>query len=80
MNRDNMKSNDDDFEMKDEYDFSNAVRGRFYSPKKVSTSIRIDDDVIMYFKRRASEEKTGYQTLMNAALREFMTHSAAKLH
>jgi len=75
-----MKSNDDDFEMKDEYDFSNAVRGRFYSPKKVSTSIRIDDDVIMYFKRRASEEKTGYQTLMNAALREFMMHSAAKLH
>ena len=75
-----MKSNDDDFDMKDEYDFSNAVRGRFYSPKKVSTSIRIDDDVIMYFKRRASEEKTGYQTLMNAALREFMMHSAAKLH
>jgi len=73
-----MKTPDDDFELKKEYDFSGAIRGRFYSPKKVSTSIRLDDDVIMYFKRKASEEKTGYQTLMNAALREFMQHSVTK--
>jgi len=78
MSKNNMKHNDDDFEMKSEYDFSEGVRGRFYSPKKISTSIRLDDDVIMYFKRKASEEKTGYQTLMNAALREFIQHSAGK--
>ena len=79
MSKDIMKHNDDnDFEMKPEYDFSGGVRGRFYSPRKISTSIRLDDDVILYFKRKASEEKTGYQTLMNAALREFIQHSALK--
>jgi len=34
--------------MKKEYDFSKGVRGRFYAPKKNSTTIRLDDDVILY--------------------------------
>lgn len=62
----------DDFVMKDDYDFSNGVRGRFYEPTKKSTTIRLDDDVILYFKKKASEDKIGYQTLMNAALREYI--------
>jgi len=60
------------FEMSEEYDFTSGVRARFYEPKKISTSIRLDDDVVMFFKRKASEEKIGYQTLMNSALREAM--------
>ena len=32
----------DDFQMKDEYDFSKGVRGLFYMPKKVFTQIRLD--------------------------------------
>ena len=72
MNEDNMKKSNDDFDMLPEYDFSNSIRGRFYQPKKISTSIRLDDDVILYFKKRASEDKIGYQTLMNMALREFI--------
>lgn len=78
MNKDNMKTSEDDFELLDHYDFSSGVRGRFYSPKKISTSIRLDDDVIMYFKRKATLEKTGYQTLMNAALRDYIQHSSSK--
>lgn len=66
----------DEFVMKDEYDFSNGVRGRFYEPTKKSTTIRLDDDVILYFKKKASEEKVGYQTLMNAALREYIKNHA----
>jgi len=62
------------FEMKAEYDFSTAVRGRFYQPKKVSTSIRLDDDILLYFRKKASEEKIGYQTLMNQALRDWIAH------
>lgn len=73
MNNANTKTTNDDFEMKDEYDFSNGIRGRFYQPKKVSTSLRLDDDVILFFKKRASEEKIGYQTLMNMALRAFIS-------
>ncbi len=67
-----MKAKDHEFILKDEYDFSKGIRGRFYSPHKKSTTIRLDDDIILYFKKKASEEKVGYQTLMNSALREFI--------
>lgn len=72
MSEDSMKKSEDVFEMRPEYDFSNAVRGRFYNPKKISTSIRLDDDIILFFKKKASESKIGYQTLMNMALREYI--------
>jgi len=72
MNKSNMKMSEGKFEMSEEYDFTSGVRARFYEPKKISTSIRLDDDVVMFFKRKASEEKNGYQTLMNSALREAM--------
>jgi len=67
-----MKKSEDVFELSPEYDFSGAVRGRFYNPKKISTSIRLDDDIILFFKKKASESKIGYQTLMNMALREYI--------
>lgn len=72
MSDSNMKTSEEVFEMRREYDFSNGIRGRFYQPKKVSTSIRLDDDIILYFKKKAGEDKVGYQTLMNMALREFI--------
>ncbi len=67
-----MKQSDDDFKMKQEYDFSEGIRGRFYTPHKKATTIRLDDDILLYFKKRAGEEKVGYQTLLNAALREYI--------
>jgi uncharacterized protein (DUF4415 family) len=67
-----MKTNEEIFELAPEYDFSKGIRGRFYQPKKVSTSIRLDDDILLYFKKKASEEKVGYQTLMNSVLRDFV--------
>ncbi|MEI8093289.1 MAG: BrnA antitoxin family protein [Spirochaetales bacterium] len=71
-----MRESEDLFELADEYDFSKGIRGRFYQPKKISTSIRLDDDVLLYFRKKAGEEKIGYQTLMNSALREFiLSHS-----
>jgi uncharacterized protein (DUF4415 family) len=74
MNEDNMKTSDQGFELKEEYDFSKGVRGRFYQPKKKTTTIRLDDDLILYFKKKAGEKKIGYQTLVNAALREYVHH------
>lgn len=74
MKENSMNHMDDDFELKDEYDFSNGVRGRFYTPHKKSTTIRLDDDVVLYFKKMAGEKKVGYQTLMNAALREYINN------
>jgi len=60
----------DKFEMEDEYDFSGGIRGRFYKPKKVPTTLRLDNDIILYFKKLASEKKVPYQTLINALLRK----------
>ncbi len=72
MNEIAMKHMEDDFEMQAEYDFSKGVRGRFYTPQKKATTIRLDDDIILYFKKLAGEKKVGYQTLMNLALRDYM--------
>lgn len=42
----------DDYEVKDEYDLTSGVRSRFYKSKKVSTTLRLDDDVLLYLKKR----------------------------
>lgn len=60
----------DDYEMKDEYEFSDGVRGRFYKPKKIPVSLRLDNDIVLFFKKLASEKKVPYQTLINALLRK----------
>lgn len=67
-----MKRLHEDFELKEEYDFSEGIRGRFYQPKKVSTTIRLDDDILLYFKKLATEKKIGYQTLLNSVLRNYV--------
>ena len=68
------RSDWDNYELPEEYDFSGkeAVRGRFYSPRKKSITIRLDDDVVVYFRKLAGIKKVGYQSLINAALRERM--------
>jgi len=60
----------DDYEMLDEYDFNGGIRGRFYEPKKIPVSLRLDNDIVLYFKKLASEQKVPYQTLINAVLRK----------
>ena len=60
----------DEYEIQDEYDFTDGVRGRFYEPKKIPVSLRLDNDIILFFKKLASEKKVPYQTLINALLRK----------
>jgi len=62
----------DDFELEDNYEFDDAVRGRFYKPKKIPTSMRLDNDILIFLKKQASEKKIAYQTLINNLLREYM--------
>ena len=69
-----MKEMKDDYTLKDEYDFSQGIRARFYRSKKISTTIRLDDDIVLYFKKMSSEQKMGYQTMLNSALREYIRH------
>ncbi len=56
-------------EMPEWTDFSNAVRGRFYRPVKKQVTLRLDADLIEWFKTQQGGAR-GYQTAINAALRE----------
>jgi uncharacterized protein (DUF4415 family) len=57
--------------MREEYDFTKASRGAVIaSPGKTRITIMLDDDVIEAFRARAEKAGTGYQTLINAALRD----------
>jgi uncharacterized protein (DUF4415 family) len=49
-------------------DWSGAVRGGLYRPVKRLTSLRLDADLLEWFKRGGD----GYQTRINAALREYV--------
>jgi uncharacterized protein (DUF4415 family) len=59
--------------MRKEYDFNNARRGLVVPipPGKTRITIRIDDDVLQWFKDQVHGAGGGnYQTLLNAVLRE----------
>ena len=61
--------------MRDEYDFSRGKRGAVIrpAPGKRRITIRIDDDVLQWFKRQVHEAGGGsYQTLINHGLRTFI--------
>lgn len=49
-------------------DWDNAERGRFWRPIKRSITIRLDADVIDWFRRHEPK----YQTAINRVLREHM--------
>jgi len=57
--------------MKREYNFSRGMRGKFYRPKKIQKTIRIDKDVLEYYQRMAIENGIPYQTLINLTLKKF---------
>ena len=56
-----------------EYDFSQGKRGAVesVSPGKSRITIRIDDDILAWFRREVHEQGGGnYQTLINDALKQ----------
>ena len=64
--------------MRKHYDFSKAKRGPVVRiPKgKTRITIRLDDDVLVWFKGQVHGEGGGnYQSLINAALREHIKRS-----
>jgi uncharacterized protein (DUF4415 family) len=63
--------------MKLNYDFSKARRGAVIPPSgnKVRITIRLDKDIVEWFKSRVEESGGGnYQTLLNNALHEYITN------
>jgi uncharacterized protein (DUF4415 family) len=58
--------------MRKEYDFTKGVRGAVVQPDpgKVRITIRLDEDVIDWFRNQVNAAGGGnYQTLINKALR-----------
>ncbi|HZX71983.1 MAG TPA: BrnA antitoxin family protein [Rhodanobacter sp.] len=56
--------------MRKEYDFSGGKRGAVLpSSGKTRITIMLDNDVLEYFRERADSRGTGYQTMINAALK-----------
>lgn len=61
--------------MKKAYDFKDAKRGAVLAPPpgKTRITIRIDDDLLDWFKKRVHEAGGGsYQTMINDALRTYV--------
>ena len=59
--------------MKAEYDFSKGKRGAIVAQKgKTRITIYIDNSVLDEFRARAERAGTGYQTMMNEALKAFL--------
>jgi uncharacterized protein (DUF4415 family) len=59
--------------MKKEYDFKNARRGAVVPQKgKTRITIYVDNDVLEEFRERADAAGSGYQTMINEALRQHL--------
>ena len=58
-------------------DWSGAKRGLFYRPVKQQLTLRLDADVIAWFKEH-TDSGEGYQTRINRALREYAQAQAPK--
>jgi uncharacterized protein (DUF4415 family) len=58
-------------EMAEIRDWSGARRGALYRPVKRQLTLRLDADLVEWFKHQAGGGE-GYQTRINAALREYV--------
>ena len=58
-------------------DWSGARRGVFFRPVKQQLTLRIDADIVAWFKRQTKKGQ-GYQTRINRALREYVEQRAKK--
>lgn len=72
-----MKDEDIDFSdippLTDDF-WKNAQRGRFYRPIKQQLTLRVDADVVDWFKQQGG----GYQTRINQALRDYVEDQRRK--
>jgi len=51
--------------------WNGAQRGLFYRPVKQQLTLRLDSDIVAWFKSKMQKGK-GYQTRINQALREYV--------
>jgi len=69
--------------MRNEYDFSKGKRGPVIAPdpNKVRITIRLDADIVKFFKEQVHTAGGGnYQTMINNVLREYLQESRLPLN
>ncbi|MDR1686183.1 MAG: BrnA antitoxin family protein [Desulfovibrio sp.] len=68
----NLKQKDDkDIDLSDIpeiLDWTGAIRGKFYRPLKRQVSMRLDADIVAWFKNKYPK----YQTAINSVLRQYV--------
>jgi uncharacterized protein (DUF4415 family) len=75
-----MKTNHTE-DMREEYDFSQGKRGAVLPHAgKTRITIWIDTEILDWFRAMADREGRGYQTALNAALRQYTQQNAQPLH
>ena len=66
--------------MRSDYDFSKGARGAIVKQTgKTRISIFIDNSILEEFKTRAEQAGSGYQTMMNEALRTYLQNEEKPL-
>lgn len=58
------------FVMREQYDFSNSVPNPYMKKNKKQITIRLDEDVVSYFKNLSEENGVPYQNLINLYLKD----------
>ncbi len=59
--------------------WSGTQLGLFYRPVKQQITLRLDADIIAWFKSKGQDSRgEGYQTSMNRVLREYVAHHTSK--
>ena len=61
------------FIMREQYDFSKSVPNPYAKELKKQITIRLDEDVIDYFKVLSDKNGVRYQNLINFYLKDFAT-------
>jgi uncharacterized protein (DUF4415 family) len=68
-------------DMRDQYDFSNSVPNPYEKKLKKQITIRLDQDVIEYFKQLSEQNGVPYQNLINLYLKDCAaSHKELKLN
>lgn len=60
-------------DLPEQKDWSGARRGLFFRPVKKQLTLRLDADLIDWFKTHTTNNGEGYQTSINSALREYVS-------
>jgi uncharacterized protein (DUF4415 family) len=59
--------------MREQYDFSNSIPNPYAKKLKKQITIRLDEDVIDYFKELSDKNGIPYQNLINLYLKDCAT-------